>query len=113
MIEANSLVYLYGFSTRKNSLLVNLNKIISEQISIGSKISIVLIHDGVIGTSNKSIIPSGLVALLNLPINFYALIPDLKARSINPNNLRDKIKGIDYDDLVDILVNNSKIISWM
>jgi sulfur relay protein TusB/DsrH len=113
MNEENSIVYLYGFSTRKNTLLANLNRIISEQIVSGCKISIVLIHDGVIGTSNRSIIPSALVELLNLPITFYALIPDLKARGIDPKNLRDNIKGIEYEDLVDILVNNLKTISWM
>ena len=113
MNNENSIVYLYGFSTRKNLLLANLNRILSEQISIGCKVSIVLIHDGVIGTSNKSIIPPALVEVLNLPINYYALIPDLKARGIDPNNLRDQIKGIEYDDLVEILIDNSKTISWM
>ncbi|MFW9941207.1 MAG: DsrH/TusB family sulfur metabolism protein [Candidatus Thorarchaeota archaeon] len=85
----------------------------SQQISTGCKISIVLIHDAVIGTSNKSIIPPALVELLNLPITFYALIPDLKARGLDPDNLRDRIKGLEYAELVEILVESSKTISWM
>lgn len=113
MQEDKTLAYLYGYSTRKNDRLDHLLKIIKEQIDVGAKISFVLIHDAVIGTSKKSIIPPSLVELLNLSITIYAIIPDLKARGIKPNDLRDQIKGIDYEDLVDILVKTPKIISWM
>lgn len=113
MERNNSIVYVYGFSLRLSHKLDNLLKILKEQSKSNKSIIFVLIHDAVIGTSKKSNIPSSLVELLNLPITIYAMIPDIIARGIDPINLRSRIQGIDYEKLVDILVNSSKIVSWM
>ena len=51
--------------------------------------------------------------LLNLPVTTYSLLPDLKARGIDATNLQNEVKGIEYEDLVDILVTIPKIVSWM
>ena len=51
--------------------------------------------------------------LLNLPVNVCAIIPDIKARGMDPNNLINQVKAIEYEDLVDILVKTQKIVSWM
>jgi sulfur relay protein TusB/DsrH len=51
--------------------------------------------------------------LLNLPITTYSLLPDLKARGIDATKLQNKVKGIKYEDLVDLLVTIPKIVSWM
>jgi len=109
----NQLVYLYGFSLRKNSQMGNLIIILDEQIKKGSEIKIILLHDGVIGISKKGKIPSSLTQLLNLPIEVYALIPDIRARGIDIHAINEKIHLIEYDKLVDILAETPKIISWL
>jgi len=92
------IVYLYGFSTRKQVYLDNLLGIVSEQIENNVSIAIVLIHDGVIGTSQSGIIPGLLDKLLNLSISVFALIPDLLARGIELNTVDPRIKCIEYND---------------
>ncbi|MFX1574336.1 MAG: DsrH/TusB family sulfur metabolism protein [Promethearchaeota archaeon] len=109
----NNLIYLYGYSSKDNNLFDHLLKIIKEQIPKGARISIVLIHDGVIGTSKRSMISNFIAELLRLSINIYAMIPDLNARGIDPKDLRNQVIGISYEDLVDILVEATNIISWM
>jgi sulfur relay protein TusB/DsrH len=88
-------------------------QIIEHQLNKGAQISFVFIQDGVIGTSCKNIISSSMKGLLELPISFYTLIPDLEARGIDINELQNNVKGIGYEDLVDILAITSKIVSWM
>ena len=113
MEVGKDIVYLYGFSTRKQMYLDNLLGIVSEQIENNVSISIVLIHDGVIGTSQSGTIPSLLDKLLNLSVSVFALLPDLLARGIEPNIVDPRIKCIDYDELVDILAQIPKVASWM
>jgi len=114
MVEnKNSVVYLYGFSLRKEAHLGSLITILNEQISTGTKLKIVLMHDGVIGISKKGTLPSYLRELFNLPIEIYALIPDIKARGIDIEAINENIHLIDYDELVDLLAETSKIISWL
>ncbi len=113
MNEKNTIVYLYGFNTRRNDLLESLIKILNEQIQQKVNIHIILIQDGVIGTSKKSKIPFALEKLIKLPITTYVMIPDMQARGIDSTDLRNNIKAIDYGDLVDILVASPKIVSWV
>lgn len=113
MNSKNSIVYLYGFSPTLSSKLKVLLKILKDQLETNIEINIVLIHDGVIGTSAKGETPESLVELLMLPLNVYIMIPDIKARGMNPNKLINQIKGIEYDALVDILVDTEKIVSWL
>ena len=113
MSENNAIVYLYGFNLRRNDLLESLLKILNEQIKQKIKISIVLIQDGIIGTSQKSKMPPALEQLLKLPIIIYAMIPDIQARGMDSKDIRNNIKAINYEDLVDILVTTPKIVSWV
>lgn len=113
MTEKESILYLYGISTMLESKLLNLIRIIEQQLKQNHQISIVFIHDGVIGTSKKNQITSSMKKLLNLPITTYSLLPDLKARGIDATNLQNKVKGINYENLVDILVSIPKVVSWM
>ena len=78
-----------------------------------SKIGIVLIHDGVIGISNKGKIPNHMEELLDLNIGMFAMVPDLKARGISLEYISEKIELIEYDDLIDILDTTPKVISWI
>jgi len=113
MIVDKNIVYLFGYSPRHGNQLENLIEIIKNQLEQGAKITIVLIHDGVIGTSTKGRIPIALNKLINLPILVYSMIPDLLARGINPNTIIEPIKLLTYDDLVTILVDSPRIASWM
>ncbi|MFX0040344.1 MAG: DsrH/TusB family sulfur metabolism protein [Promethearchaeota archaeon] len=113
MNTQNSMLYFYGFSLRQRDRMTSLLKILKEQIKSNLEINIVLIHDGVIGTTLKEKTPELLIELLNLPIKVYTVIQDIKARGMDPNNLIDNIKGIDYNYLVDLLVDMGKIVSWM
>ena len=107
------LVYLYGFSTRKQPYLDNLLSIVSEQTKNNVSIAIVLIHDGVIGTSQSGTIPNSLDKLLSLSVSVFAMTPDLLARGIEPNTVDSRITCIEYYELVDILAQTPKVASWM
>ena len=104
---------MYGSSLRQEFKLSNLLKILREQIKTGIKIHLILIHDGVIDTSVKSKKSQYIEEFLTLPIEFYSITPDLKARGINPKDLPNRIKNIEYEDLVDILAEAPRIFSWM
>jgi len=112
MEEIKKLVYLFGFSTRKSTSLDNLYNIVKEQTN-DANVTVVLIHDGVIGTSKKGVMSTSLNLLLNLPMTVFAMTPDLLARGIDPDSVDTRIKCIEYDVLVDILAKTPKIASWM
>jgi sulfur relay protein TusB/DsrH len=93
--------------------LDNLLGVLKDQTDNGFSIAIVLIHDGVIGTSQSGTIPTSLDKLLSLSVSVFAMAPDLLARGIEPSTVDPRIKCIDYDELVDILAKTPKIASWM
>ncbi len=107
------ILYLFGFSERTGNHLKRLLPLLKIQQNKGSKIGFVLIHDGVIGVTTDSVIPKPINELLNLNISVFAMIPDLKARGISVEKLHSKIKPVEYNELVDILDNAQKVISWM
>jgi len=109
--DHKQIVYLFGYSPRNGFQLENLTKIIKEQPDV--EIKVILIHDGVIGSSIKGSIPQSLENLLNLKIDVYGMIPDLNARDIDPKTVDKRIITIEYDDLVDILAHIPNIVSWM
>ncbi|MFW9865449.1 MAG: DsrH/TusB family sulfur metabolism protein [Candidatus Thorarchaeota archaeon] len=113
MSEGKAMVYLYGFSTLLEDKLENLIRIIENHVKQKRVLTFIFIHDAVIGTSLKTKVSNALKKLLQIPIRFYALIPDLMARGIDINNLREDIYGIEYDDLIDILASTPKIVSWI
>ena len=112
MEEIKKLVYLFGFSTRKSTSIDNLFNIVKEQTK-DANVTVVLMHDGVIGTSKKGVMPTSLNLLLNLSMTVFAMTPDLLARGIDPDSVDTRIKCIEYDVLVDILAKTPKIASWM
>ncbi|MHA1375070.1 MAG: DsrH/TusB family sulfur relay protein [Promethearchaeota archaeon] len=113
MSENGKVLYLFGYSEMTGTHLERLMPILKGQVNKGSQIGFVLIHDGVIGINKKGKIPKKMEELLNMNITIYAMIPDLQARGIALENIHDKIKPIEYDDLIDILDVTPKIISWM
>ena len=107
------ILYLYGFNSRtttKSNLVLNL---IKKEINLGAELNFVLLHDGVIGISKNENTPDFLLQLIELPVHLYALKPDLLARGLEPNEVFEKIVLIDYDQLVDLLVDNPIIASWL
>ncbi|MFX0057355.1 MAG: DsrH/TusB family sulfur relay protein [Candidatus Hodarchaeota archaeon] len=113
MEEGKKVVYLFGFSTRKEFYLENTLNIIKEQLELGAIIKFVLIHDGVIGISNRAKKSKHFEQLLNLPISVYAVKSDLIARGINSNNIDRRVTNLNYEELVDILAETPHIVSWM
>ncbi len=113
MSENGKVLYLFGYSEMTGTHLGRLMPILKGQVNKGSQIGFVLIHDGVIGINKKGRIPKKMEELLNMSITIYAMIPDLQARGIALENIHDKVKPIEYDDLIDILDVTPKIISWM
>ena len=113
MTENKKVLYLFGYSEMTGTHLSRLLPILKTQITKGSEIGLVLIHDGVIGINKKGRIPEKMQELLTMKITVYALIPDLHARGIAPEIIHDKVKPIEYDDLIDLLDITPKIISWM
>lgn len=113
MSDNSNLLYLFGYSEMTGTHLERLLPIIEAQINKGSQIRLVLIHDGVIGINTKGRIPRKMEELLEMKITVYAMIPDLHARGIALEIIHDKVKPIEYDDLIDLLDITPKIISWM
>ncbi len=113
MSENRKVLYLFGYSEMTGTHLERLLPILRAQINKDSQIGFVLIHDGVIGINKKGKIPKKMEELFNMNITIYAMIPDLQARGIALENIHDKVKPIEYDDLIDILDVTPKIISWM
>jgi len=113
MTENKNILYLFGFSERMGKHLEKLIPLLKSQLKRGSMIRVVFIHDGVINSSSKGKIPESVKELINLNIVLYTMIPDAKARGISIEHIQNKIKPIDYEELVDLIDSTPKIISWM
>ncbi|MBN1800652.1 MAG: hypothetical protein JW891_04055 [Candidatus Lokiarchaeota archaeon] len=113
MVEKINITYLYGYGSDALNHLNTIIPLINEQIASGSKIGMVLIHDSVVLSFSKRKFNDIIKNLFDLPVKFFAMSPDLKARGISADNLFDKVEPIEYTDLVDVLENSEKIVSWM
>ncbi|MEX2684987.1 MAG: DsrH/TusB family sulfur relay protein [Candidatus Sigynarchaeota archaeon] len=109
--KKHDIVYLVGHSARQECQLENIIPIVDSQYESGKDVGIVLMQDGVIGTSKRGTVPDTFNYFTEMDIPVHVLAPDLKARGINPGQLIDKVDVITYEDLVDILVESSKIVS--
>ena len=113
MTENLDIIYLFGFSVLTGNQLQRLLPILKSQIKKNTKLGLILIHDGVIGITTKGKIPKQMEELLSLNIAVFAMKSDMKARGIAPEYVHDKIKSIEYDDLIDVIDSTPKVISWM
>jgi sulfur relay protein TusB/DsrH len=112
-MENNKILFLAGFSLRRTDIWNNLLEIFRSHLDLKAQVTIVFIQDGVIGLNKTANIPKKYEKIFDLPISFYALLPDISSRGINPNLVRNLIQLIDYDDLVDLIVENPKVVSWI
>ncbi|MFX0100197.1 MAG: sulfurtransferase complex subunit TusB [Candidatus Hodarchaeota archaeon] len=110
MAEKHDFLYLVGYNSREYSDLAKLLDILGAQ-SGSNSIGVVLIQDGVIGLSKKGRAPAFLSDLMKLSLKVYAMVPDLKARGIQ--KIIDGVDGIEYGDLVDLMVDSTKVVSWL
>ncbi|MHA2051641.1 MAG: DsrH/TusB family sulfur metabolism protein [Promethearchaeota archaeon] len=113
MTENLDIVYLFGFSGLTGNHLRRLLPILKSQIKKNTRLGIILIHDGVIGITTKGQIPKQMEELLNLDVAVFAIKADVIARGITLDYVHNKIKTIDYADLIDVIDVTPKIISWM
>ncbi len=113
MSENLDMIYLFGYSGMTGNQLQRVLPIVKSQIKKNTKLGLVLIHDGVIGITKKGKIPKEMEELLSLEVEVFAMKSDMKARGIAPEYVHDKIKSIEYDDLIDIIDATPKVISWM
>jgi sulfur relay protein TusB/DsrH len=113
MAENLDMVYLFGYSGLTGNHLQRLLPILRSQIKKNTKLGLVLIHDGVIGITTKGKISNQVEELLCLDVAVFAMKSDMKARGIAPEYVHDKIKSIEYDDLIDVIDATPKVISWM
>lgn len=113
MANNNKILYLFGYSLNNYKKFNKIVEIIDHQLESDVSMSFVFLHDGVIGLTTNSDINVSLNNFLDLNLFFYVLLPDLKVRGIDPKLLNNKIKKIGYDRLVDLLVENPRIISWL
>jgi sulfur relay protein TusB/DsrH len=111
--EVIDIVYLFGFSPRYGNELSRLIPILKNQLQKGKKISIVFIHDGVIGASSKGKIAESMNTLRGLILKKYVMIPDLAARGIPLEHIQEDTQPIEYMELVEIMENSNKVISWI
>lgn len=107
----HDIVYLVGHSARQECQLENIIPIVDAQHEAGRNVGIVLMQDGVIGTSKLGTVPETLKYFIEMDIPVHALAADMKARGIHPDLAIDKVDVINYDDLVDILADSGKIVS--
>lgn len=113
MTEDLDIIYLFGFSALAGNHLRRLLPILKSQLKKEKKLGLVLIQDGVIGISMKGKIPKQMEELLNLDVTLFAMNSDIKARGIAPESVHNKIRSIEYDDLIDVIDTTPKVISWM
>ena len=113
MAYENSILYLYGVSLSRLDKGSNFLSIIQKQVDNGAQVAVVLIHDAVIGTSQRGKRFKMIDRLIELPIKLTAMKPDIQARGMDFNALYEEIRPIDYDELVDELILYKKIVSWL
>ncbi len=109
----STILYLYGYSPRMRKTLGRLREAIAHQLKIGYEVCIVLLHDGVTGAAPRGTIPDNIRSLMDLGVKIYALGADLDARGLSDLPLGEKIVRIDYDQLIEKIVECHTLFSWM
>ena len=124
------IVYLFGYSLFETNQFEHVIPFVKNQLTKDKAVSIVLLHDAVIGSSNKGETPKALKELLDFAyqlknvgtvtgiepsvrLHVHVLKKDLEARGFNTETLNPRLEAIDYSSLVDIMDGSPKIVSWM
>jgi len=113
MGEDNSILYLFGLSMQDKGKGNHFLNLIKNNVKQKAVINIILLHDAVIGSSSKVKNNEIIEELLNIPLHLHTVIPDLKARGIKVEDVHPKIDPIEYEELVELFISNSRIVSWL
>lgn len=106
-----SILYLFTRSPAMFKDLELIVKIALNQSNKGINVGLVFIQDAVIGLVKGSSIAE-ILENKNSNLNIYALGSDLKARGIKPNKIISNAKIVNYNDLVDLIMDKyQKIVS--
>ncbi len=124
------IVYLFGFSLLGTNQFEQLIPLVKNQLTKDIKVSVILLHDAVVGTSNKGTTPNALKEILDFAfqlknmgnvtgieptvrLHVHVLKEDLEARGFSAENLIPRLEPITYSQLVDVMDEGKKIVSWM
>ena len=124
------IVYLFGYSLFGSNQFEQLIPLVKNHLTKEIKVSVVLLHDAVVGTNSKGNTPYALKELLDfafqlknmgnvtgiestIRLHVQVLTEDLEARGFSVENLIPRLEPITYSKLVDILDESKKIVSWM
>lgn len=99
---------LYGYSGYNVHQRKSLTKIVAQLENTG----VVLLEDAVIG-SLKGGKEHPYSELIQKKIPIYCVIEDLEARGMNSKLLDDKISPITFSELIDLIEEAQRLISWL
>jgi len=74
--------------------------------------SILLIEDGVVAAMKGTSWQPRLAAAMK-DVAVYALAPDLKARGLDPANVVEGVKVVDYAGFVDLTAEHHAVQAWL
>jgi len=75
------------------------------------KLGIIFVGNGVYHAATKE--GGKASSLLDKKAHFYALTEDFETRGIASANLDNRVKAVNYGDLVDIIFNDYEKIIWL
>jgi sulfur relay protein TusB/DsrH len=98
---------LFGYSGFNSSQTKSIIKILSEL----EDPALVLIEDGVIGSTSTTNIPYQ--TILDKGIQMLCVSEDVEARGLKIEDIHPNIKQIHYQDVIDLIETSDRIISWL
>ena len=99
---------LYGKSGFISSMLDSMAPIAEQLPDAG----VVLMEDAIIGTSKASK-PTPYQRLIEQKVPLYCVIEDLEARGFDRDALLDQIKPVSYADVIDMIEQAGRVVSWL
>jgi sulfur relay protein TusB/DsrH len=70
-------------------------------------------HDGVVGAVPRDSTPQVILQMLEAGVNLYVLGEDLDARGLTRQPLDPSIKRINYDTLLELIIESKTLCSWL
>jgi sulfur relay protein TusB/DsrH len=99
---------LYGTSGFMSSYLDSMSPIAEGLSDAG----VILMEDATIGTSKTSN-PTPYQRLIEHKVPLYCVVEDLEARGFTPESLLEHIKPVSYGDVIDMIEQADRVVSWL
>ncbi|MHA1882019.1 MAG: sulfurtransferase complex subunit TusB [Candidatus Thorarchaeota archaeon] len=109
----HSVLYLFGFSPRLCKGIQKLIRLVTAQVENDHNVGVILAHDGVVGAAPKTSVPDEISKLINTGASIYVLEADLEARGLSKMPLVEGLSTINYDDVIDLIVDSEAFFSWI